>query len=134
MLKCGARIASSGIVRLRLTAQTLGRIMAKLNAAARKALPKSDFAGPDRSYPVPDKSHAANAKARASQAVNAGRMSKGTEAKIDAKANAVLGKKGDGSLPSRGERTESQYRAQMRKNGPGGETRHPQSHQEFEDL
>lgn len=66
--------------------------MAKLTAARRKALPKSTFAGPDRSYPVPDKSHAANAKARASQAVNAGRMSSSEKEKIDAKANAVLGK------------------------------------------
>lgn len=66
--------------------------MAKLTGKARKALPKSKFAGPDRSYPVPDKSHAANAKARASQAVRAGRMSKGEEARIDAKANRVLGK------------------------------------------
>ena len=64
--------------------------MARLTAAKRKAMPKSAFAGQDRSYPVPDKSHAANAKARASQAVNAGRMSKGTEAKIDARANKVL--------------------------------------------
>lgn len=64
--------------------------MTKLTSKQRKALPASTFAGPDRSYPVPDKSHAANAKARASQAVHAGRMSKGTEAKIDAKANRVL--------------------------------------------
>lgn len=71
--------------------------MAKLDAAARKRLPAADFAGADRSYPVPDKAHAANAKACASQAVNAGRMSKGTEAKIDAKADKVLGKgKSDG--------------------------------------
>lgn len=69
--------------------------MAKLSTEERKKMPKGEFAGPDRSYPVPDKSHAANAKARASQAVNAGRMSKATEAKIDAKANKVLGKKGD---------------------------------------
>ena len=66
--------------------------MAKLTAKARKALPKSAFAGPNRSYPVPDASHAANAKARASQAVKAGRMSPATEKKIDAKANKVLGK------------------------------------------
>ena len=66
--------------------------MAKLNAAARKALPKSDFGLPGkRAYPMPDASHAANAKARATQAVNAGRMSKSTEAKIDAKANRVEG-------------------------------------------
>ena len=67
--------------------------MAKLTAAARKALPKSNFALPPTGYPVPDKSHAANAKARASQAVNAGRMSKATAAKIDKKADKVLGKK-----------------------------------------
>lgn len=66
--------------------------MAKLTTKARKALPASSFAGPNRSYPVNDKSHAANAKARASQAVNAGRMSPSTESKIDAKANKVLGK------------------------------------------
>jgi hypothetical protein len=41
--------------------------MAKLSAARRKALPASTFAGPDRSYPIPDASHARNALARASQ-------------------------------------------------------------------
>lgn len=66
--------------------------MATLSTKARKSLPSKDFAGPGRSYPVPDKSHAANAKARASQAVNAGRMSKSTESKIDAKANKKLKK------------------------------------------
>lgn len=68
--------------------------MAKLTTKARKALPKSDFALPgSRSYPVNDRNHAVQAKARATQAVKAGRMSKSTEAKIDAKANAKLGKK-----------------------------------------
>ena len=68
--------------------------MARLSASQRDKLPAGKFAGPDRSYPVPDKSHAANAKARASQAVNAGRMSGAERAKIDAKANRVLkGKK-----------------------------------------
>lgn len=66
--------------------------MARLTAAARKKLPAGKFAGKNRSYPVPDKSHAANAKARATQAVNAGRMSPATRARIDAKANKVLGK------------------------------------------
>lgn len=66
--------------------------MSKLNAKQRSSLPTMDFAGQNRSYPVPDPSHAANAKSRASQAVNAGRMSEATEAKIDAKANKVLGK------------------------------------------
>lgn len=92
--------------------------MGKLNSAARKALPKSDFAGPDRSFPVPDKSHAANAKARASQAVNEGRMSKGQESRIDAKAKKVLG-----DLPKRGQRTATH-----------NDTKHPGSHDEWEAL
>lgn len=67
--------------------------MAKLTAKARKGLPASSFGEPGkRAYPMPDRSHAANAKARASQVVNAGRMSKSTEAKIDAKANRKLGR------------------------------------------
>lgn len=67
--------------------------MAKLTTKERKTMPKSEFGLPGKkAFPMPDKSHAANAKARASQAVNAGRMSKSTEEKIDAKANRVLGK------------------------------------------
>lgn len=41
--------------------------MAKLTAAKRNALPAKTFAGPDRSYPVNDMSHARNALARVSQ-------------------------------------------------------------------
>lgn len=68
--------------------------MAKLTAKARKAIPKSEFGLPKtRGYPMEDKEHASNAKARASQAVNAGRMSKSTEEKIDAKADRKLGKR-----------------------------------------
>ncbi len=67
--------------------------MAELSTNARKKLAKSKFAEPDkRAYPVEDKPHARNAKARASQAVKAGRMSKAEEAKIDKKADAVLKK------------------------------------------
>jgi hypothetical protein len=67
--------------------------MAKLTTARRKALPKSDFGLPgSRGYPMPDKAHARDAKARASGAVNAGRMSVSTEKKIDAKADRKLGK------------------------------------------
>ncbi len=40
--------------------------MAKLTSKARSALPAKTFAGPDRSYPIPDASHARNALARAS--------------------------------------------------------------------
>lgn len=67
--------------------------MAKLDAAARKKLPKSEFGEPaKRAYPMPDKSHAANAKARASEMENKGKLSASSKAKIDAKANKVLGK------------------------------------------
>jgi hypothetical protein len=38
--------------------------MAKLTAATRNAIPTKDFAGPDRSYPINDASHARNALAR----------------------------------------------------------------------
>ena len=41
--------------------------MAKLTTAERKAIPSKDFAGPDRSYPINDASHARNALARVSQ-------------------------------------------------------------------
>lgn len=67
--------------------------MAVLMTKTRNKLPASAFAGPGRSYPVPDAAHAKNAKARASQAVNTGRMSTVEEHKIDAKANRKLGMK-----------------------------------------
>lgn len=68
--------------------------MSTLKSSARKALPASSFGLPaQRKYPMPDASHAGNAKARATRAVKAGRMSSTTEAKIDAKANRVLGRK-----------------------------------------
>lgn len=54
-------------------------------------MPKTAFGLPgSRKYPMPDKSHAANAKARASQQYNKGRISASTKAKIFAKANTVL--------------------------------------------
>jgi hypothetical protein len=40
--------------------------MARLTAAARKKIPGKDFAGPNRSYPIENPSHARNALARAS--------------------------------------------------------------------
>lgn len=59
--------------------------MAKLNAAARKAIPQSDFAVKSKagtpqgkarggSYPIPDKSHAQNALARSSGKPVAGQV------------------------------------------------------------
>jgi hypothetical protein len=40
--------------------------MGKLNAKARSKIAGKNFAGPDRSYPIEDASHARNALARAS--------------------------------------------------------------------
>lgn len=65
--------------------------MAELSSGARDRLPAKDFAEPEkRAYPIEDKAHARNAKARASQAVKAGRMSKAEETRIDKKADARL--------------------------------------------
>ena len=67
--------------------------MAKLNAAMRKAVPTSEFGLPgSRKYPMPDKSHAVNAKARATQMVAKGKLSPASASKIRAKANALLSK------------------------------------------
>jgi len=67
--------------------------MAKLKVARRNALPSQEFGLPgSRKYPMPDRSHAANAKARATQMVKRGKLSASSAAKIRAKANRVLGK------------------------------------------
>jgi hypothetical protein len=67
--------------------------MAKLSTKSRNKLAKSEFGMPgSRGYPMPDKAHAANAKARASQMVKAGKLSPSSKAKIDAKANKMLKK------------------------------------------
>ena len=68
--------------------------MAKLTTAARKAIPKGEFGIPsEHKYPMPDRAHAANAKARATQMVEKGKLSASTAAKIRTKANRVLGEK-----------------------------------------
>ena len=65
--------------------------MAELTTKKRNKLAKAAFGLPgSRSYPVQDKAHAANAKARASQMLNAGKLSKSGYAKIVAKANKKL--------------------------------------------
>jgi len=56
--------------------------VATLTAARRNRLPAKEFAGPDRSFPIPDESHARNALARASQ-----NASPELEAKIRAKVH-----------------------------------------------
>lgn len=59
--------------------------MARLTTKQRDALPAKDFAGPGRSYPVEDKSHARAAKSRAAEFA-----SPAIKAKVDAKADREL--------------------------------------------
>jgi hypothetical protein len=67
--------------------------VAKLTAAKKKAEPKSEFGLPkERKYPMPDASHARNAKARASQMEHQGKLSASDKKKIDAKADRILNK------------------------------------------
>lgn len=69
--------------------------MAKLHAAERNKLRSSQFALPKkRAFPVNDPSHAANAKARATQQYNKGNLSASQRDRIHAKANRVLASKG----------------------------------------
>lgn len=61
--------------------------MGKLSAVARRTLPASDFAGPRRSFPIPDKGHAKAALGRINNAPPVARP------KIRARAEAMLGNK-----------------------------------------
>jgi hypothetical protein len=67
--------------------------LAKLTAKARKRIPSKSFAGPGRSYPIEDRAHAVDAKARAKQQFNKGRISKSELSSIDAKADKKIAKK-----------------------------------------
>jgi hypothetical protein len=67
--------------------------MAELTTKERKSEPKTEFGLPDeRKYPMPDKSHARNAKARASQEAKEGNLSASDKKKVDRKADAILDK------------------------------------------
>ena len=67
--------------------------MPELTEKKRDSLKESTFGLPDeRKYPMPDKSHAANAKARASQQLDEGHLTKAEKAKIDRKADQILDK------------------------------------------
>jgi hypothetical protein len=67
--------------------------MSLLTAKRRNSLPTKEFAGPDRSYPIQDASHARNALARAS-----GRP---VEAEIRAKVHSKYPGIGEGSMVSK---------------------------------
>lgn len=62
--------------------------MARLTAKQRKSLPKSTFAGPGRSFPIPDKNHARAALIDVGRAKG---LSAGEKATIKAKARRKLG-------------------------------------------
>lgn len=71
--------------------------MAKLTAKARNKIPAGKFALPPKNgkpgkYPVNDKTHAADAKGRATQMVAKGKLTPVQANKIKHKADAVLGK------------------------------------------
>ena len=68
--------------------------MAQLSRRRRKKLRKNQFALPgSRRFPVHDRAHAANAKARATQMYNKGKISKSTRDKVHARANKTLKRK-----------------------------------------
>lgn len=65
--------------------------MAKLTTKGRNRIPSKEFALPEkREFPIEDKHHAANAKARATQSYDKGHISKATEERIDHAANRKL--------------------------------------------
>lgn len=66
--------------------------MAKLTAKSRDALPDSDFAGPDRSYPDQDRAHQVNGRARAKQMLNRGTISEAEYKKICANIDRKMAK------------------------------------------
>jgi hypothetical protein len=78
--------------------------MAELSAERRKSIPKSQKGLPSKhktagkegksgDYPMPDRAHAANAKARATQQEKKGNLSHSQASRIRAKADRKLGNK-----------------------------------------
>lgn len=66
--------------------------MSKLTTADRNKLPSSEFAGPGRSFPVNDKTHAEKALQFVGKSEKAGNISSSPAAAIKAKAKKKLGK------------------------------------------
>lgn len=65
--------------------------MPKLNATKRKKIPSNEFGLPkQRKYPMEDRRHAINAKARAKQMEERGDLSPSAVRCIDKKANRML--------------------------------------------
>jgi hypothetical protein len=67
------------------------RTVPRLTSKDRKSEPKEEFGLPgERKYPMPDRRHAANAKARAEQQFEKGNLTATQKKSIDAKANKKL--------------------------------------------
>ena len=66
--------------------------MAVLSTEARKKLPSGDFAGPGRSFPIPDKAHAIAAERLVGRAEAHGSINDQQAAHIKAVAAKKLGK------------------------------------------
>jgi hypothetical protein len=75
--------------------------MAELSDDKREKLPSKDFGLPEKArtkaqkkaggnYPMPDKAHARNAKARAAQQRAAGNLSEQDQERVDRKADKIL--------------------------------------------
>jgi hypothetical protein len=65
--------------------------MGELSTRRRKSLTKAQFGLPEeRKYPMPDKSHARNAMARASQQEERGTITSAEKDRIDRKADRIL--------------------------------------------
>lgn len=75
--------------------------MAEMNAKKRENMPSKDFGLPEKArtkqqkkesgnYPMPDKPHARNAKARAAQQEKAGNLSHKDRERVDRKADKVI--------------------------------------------
>ncbi len=65
-------------------------IMGILDAAKRKKMPKGEFAGKGRSFPINDPTHARLAISGATRSMRAGNISSSTAASIKVKARAKL--------------------------------------------
>ena len=64
--------------------------MAKLYAADRKRMPKSSFAGPGKSFPINDSTHARLAISGATRSEHVGNISASEAERIKAKARGKL--------------------------------------------
>lgn len=92
--------------------------MAKLDAAKRRSMAPSEFAGPDRTFPENDPTHDREAISGATRSYNAGNISKSEEERIQAEARAKLGIRKSPMHKGAGQR--SQHPPEEKKPAPKG--------------